>query len=63
MHREWMARRSFLLSALAAVGGGLLAGCADASKDVEVTKQEDPSIKAKESMDFYKNSMLKLIAL
>jgi len=60
MHSERIARRSFLLSAFAATGAAsLLAGCGDDSKEVTVTKQEDPSLKAKESMEFYQKNNLK----
>jgi hypothetical protein len=60
MRWEPTTRRSFLLSGLALSGGALLAGCGGGDdKAIEVTKQEDPSIKGKSSMDFYKNNMLK----
>ena len=59
MRWEQATRRSFLLSGLALSGGVLLAGCGGDDKPVEVIKQEDPSIKSKDSMDFYKNNMLK----
>jgi hypothetical protein len=60
MRREPIARRSFLSSALALAGCGFLLGCdGGGGKEVEVTKQEDPAAKAKESMEFYKNNMMK----
>ena len=58
MHRALASRRMFLLAGLAATCGAALGGCDGGSgKDATVTKQEDPSIKAKESMDYYKNNM------
>jgi hypothetical protein len=61
MRNENAGRRSFLLTSLALAGGALLAGCEGGGSDkVETVKPaEDPSVKAKESMDFYKNNMKK----
>jgi hypothetical protein len=60
MRWEPASRRSFLLSGLALSGGALLAGCGGGDeKAIEVTKQEDPSLKAKESMEYYQKNMLK----
>ena len=62
MQQALGSRRSFVLSALAVVGGSSLAGCGEAEKDVTVTKQVDPMQQAKDSMDYYKNNRLKKTA-
>ena len=63
MQRERNSRRSFLLGGVAAVSGSLLlGGCGDAAKPTADAKQDDPTVKAKESMDYYKNNMMKKAA-
>ena len=60
MNRDRDSRRSFLRAGLAASCAAVVAGCGgEASQGVEVTKQEDPAVKAKDSMDFYKKSQQK----
>ena len=58
MQQERIARRSFVFGGLALAGGALLAGCgSDDGKEITVTKQEDPNQKARDSMQFYKDSV------
>ena len=62
MLSEPMARRSFLRINLAAVaaGGSLLVGCGEGEKKpLVIAPEDDPSQKAKESMDYFKNNNLK----
>jgi len=62
MQQALNSRRSFVLSALAIVGGSSLASCGEAEKDVSVTKQVDPMQQAKDSMEYYRNNTLKKTA-
>ena len=59
MYRARNCRRSFLLSGLSVAGGLFLAGCGESQKEGSLKVEEDPTDKAKESMDFYKNTYLK----
>ncbi|WP_435011887.1 hypothetical protein P12x_005983 (plasmid) [Tundrisphaera lichenicola] len=59
MYRVRISRRSLLTSALALTAGMLHAGCGGSEESAKEIREADPSEKAKESMDYYKNNMLK----
>ncbi len=59
MHPTGIRRRSFLLSGLASTGLILIAGCGEGASEAPPKPEEDPSVKAKDSMDFYKKNMNK----
>lgn len=59
MLRDLTSRRSFLLSCFAAASGLVLGGCSGSEQSAPPKAEDDPSVKAKDSMDFYKNKVMK----
>lgn len=59
MYQVSISRRSLLTSALAITAGLLHAGCGGDEEAAREIREADPTDKAKESMDYYKNNMLK----
>ena len=59
MHSRNWRRRSILLAGLLSAGVLPIVGCGSGESQAPPKAEEDPTVKAKDSMDFYKNNMKK----